>query len=102
MRVGLAPLPQLVLQLGTYAAWSGGALFLVLTELGRRGRRDGEWGKLEWSLATLLGGALCLPALLSRSQPSGLSRGLQLAFAVLAFSLTVRLWLAAALRVPAL
>ncbi len=91
-----------MLQLGTYAAWSGGALFFVLAELGRRGRADGEWGRLEWSLASLLGGALCLPALFYRGHDGGLSRGLQLAFAVLAFSLTVRLWLAAALRVPAL
>lgn len=87
---------------GTYAAWSGGALFFVLTELGRRGRREDEWGRLEWTLATLLGGALCLPVFFSRSHADGLSRGLQLAFAVLVFSLTVRLWLSAAFGVPAL
>ncbi|MCC6648100.1 MAG: hypothetical protein IT374_21340 [Polyangiaceae bacterium] len=93
---------SLVIQLGTYVAWSGGALFFVWLELDRRRPGDGEWGKAEWSLAALLGGGLCLPMLFSRDHGHGLSRGLQLAFAVLVFALTVRLWLSAAFGVAAL
>lgn len=96
------PTASAVILLGTYAAWAGGALFFVLVELGRRHRSEGEWGALEWTLATLMGGALCLPFFFSRSRADGLPKGIQLAIAVMLFSLTVRLWLSAAFRVPAL
>ena len=96
------PLPSIVILLGTYVAWAGGALFFVLSEMRRRRRGEGEWGAVEWTLMTLIGGAFCLPFFFSRSRAAGLPRGIQLAIAVMLFSLTVRLWLSAAFRVPAL
>jgi hypothetical protein len=93
---------NLVIQIGTYAAWAGGTFAIVYADLDRRPQERGHWGLPQWGGLSLLGGALLLPFYFSSTRDDGLVRGIGLGIGVAVLALVVRVGLSALFQVPVL
>lgn len=93
---------NVVIQIGTYAAWAGGSFAIVYADFGRRAQPAGRWGLPQWGGLSLLAGPLLLPFYFSSTRDDGLGRGIGLAFGVAILALVVRIGLSALFQVPVL
>jgi hypothetical protein len=92
----------LLILLGSYLAWAGGAFVVVYTDLSRRPALDEHWGLAEWGAVSALVGGLALPFYFSstRGTSAGLLRGTAFGIGIGFFALIIRMALSYYFRVP--
>ncbi|MCS6900458.1 MAG: hypothetical protein RMJ98_12520 [Myxococcales bacterium] len=92
----------LLVWLGTYGFWAGGAFALLYADLQKHPPAPEEWGPISWGLACLAGGALTLPFYFWSAHNTGaaLLRGIFLGILVTLLTLAARVGLSLFLQVP--
>jgi len=92
----------LLVLIGTYCFWVGGAFALLHADLQKHPPAPGEWGALSWGLACLAGGGLALPFYYWTAHGTGaaLVRGIFLGVLVTVLALAARVGLSLFLQVP--
>ena len=93
---------SLLVTLGTYLAWAGGAFAVLYADLEHGPARKGQWGLWQWAGACVLVGGLALPFYfwVSRASGAGLVTGIFFGIAVTLVAFALRLALSMLLAVP--
>jgi hypothetical protein len=92
----------LVVLLGSYLGWTGGALAVLYADMSHRPPEAGEWGIVQWTGVCALAGGLALPFYYwaTRNTGAGLVKGIFLGIAVAVVAFSIRLGLSLLLGVP--